>query len=199
VPLQLAAHEAVFVVFRRTASSLARILPRPAKTTLTTVEGPWKLSFPPDLGAPSEIQLADLTSWTAHADDGVKYFSGRATYTKTIQARQDWFAPGTKLLLDLGAVKDLAEVSVNGEAMGTLWKASYQVDVTDVLKPGANQLEIAVTNEWTNRLLGDQAASPEQKVLATSTRLIGRLGTPPTLAESGLLGPVQILSVTTPQ
>jgi hypothetical protein len=102
-------------------------------------------------------------------------------------------------LLDLGAVKDLAEVSVNGEAMGTLWKASYQVDVTDVLKPGANQLEIAVTNEWTNRLLGDQAASPEQKVLATSTRLIGRLGTPPTLAESGLLGPVQILSVTTPQ
>lgn len=112
---------------------------------------------------------------------------------------QDWFAPGTKLLLDLGAVKDLAAVSVNGEALGTLWKAPYQVDVTDVLQPGANQLEVAVTNESTNRLLGDQAASPDQKVLATSTRLIGRLGAPLALVESGLLGPTQILSVTTPQ
>lgn len=112
---------AVFVVFRRTASSPSRTLPRPTKTIPATVEGPWPLSFPPDLGAPPEIQPAELASWTAHADEGVKYFSGTATSTKTIQALQDWFAPGTKLLLDLGAVKDLAAVSVNGEALGTLW------------------------------------------------------------------------------
>lgn len=196
VPLHLAAHEAVFVVFRRPAASPIRTVPRPMRTTLTTIEGPWTLRFPPALGAPSEIQLTDLISWTAHADDGVKYFSGTATYTKTIQAPPDWFAPGTKLLLDLGAVNDLADVTVNGEELRTLWKAPYQVDVTDVLTPGANRLEIAVTNQWTNRLLGDRAAAPEEKVLATSTRLIGRLGEPPVLAASGLLGPVQLLSIT---
>lgn len=196
VPLELAAHEAVFVVFRHTTSSAVRTLPRPTKTTLAALSGPWQLTFPPGLGAPSEIQLRELSSWTEHADDGVKYFSGTATYTKEIQASQDWFAPGTKLLLDLGTVKDLAEVSINGEALGIVWKPPFRVDVTDVLKPGTNLLEIAVTNQWTNRLLGDQAADPGQKVLATSTRMIGRIGTPPVLAESGLLGPVQILSET---
>jgi hypothetical protein len=96
-------------------------------------------------------------------------------------------------LFDLGAVKDLAEVSVNGQAVGTRWKSPYQIDVTDALKPGSNQLEIKVTNQWTNRLIGDRLATADKRVLAVA---VPGFGPPPTLKDSGLLGPVSIVSVT---
>ncbi len=195
VPLHLTERESVFVVFRRAASSPSRTLTRAMNTPLATLSGPWDVNFPPNMGAPAKIQLAKLESWTANRDEGVKYFSGTATYTKTVQAPQSWFRPGAKILLDLGAVKDIAEVSINGKAGGTVWKAPYQVDVTSALKPGANQLEIKVTNEWTNRLIGDRSAPLNKKVLAASGSPTGGPGAPQALAESGLIGPVKVVSV----
>ena len=121
------------------------------------MSGPWDVSFPAGGGAPASITLADLASWTTNADSGVKYFSGTATYTKTLAEPDSWVRPGARILLDLGAVKDLAQVSVNGHALGILWKPPYRVDVTDALKMGTNQLEIQVTNEWTNRQIGDRS------------------------------------------
>jgi hypothetical protein len=170
------------------------VLPPSTRTILTTISGPWDVNFPPNLGAPKKIQFDKLESWTVSADEGVKYFSGTATYTKTIQAPQSWFQAGAKILLDLGMVMDIAEVSVNGASLGTLWKVRYQVDVTNALKPGENQLEIKVTNEWTNRLIGDRAAPPDKKVLAGGPRIGGFGGSPP-LAESGLLGPVTVVLI----
>lgn len=61
---------------------------------------------------------------------------------------------------DLGSARDVLEVTVNRQSLGTLWKPPYQVDVTSALKSGENQLEIKVTNEWTNRQIGDRAAPP---------------------------------------
>lgn len=197
VPLHLSPRESLFVVFRRDASSLTCTLPQRAATTLATVGGPWDVTFPANLGAPERIQLADLASWTAHADPGVKYFSGTATYTRTIQAPQGWFQSGARLVLDLGAVHDIAEVSVNGEPPATLWKPPYRVDVTDLLKPGENRLEIKVTNQWTNRQIGDRLVAPDQKVLAMPAGGFGPMagfGGPQTPAESGLLGPVTVIS-----
>jgi len=85
VPLHLAERESVFVVFRRTAASVARTLPRAAVTTLTTIDGPWTITFPSNLGAPGQVTLAKLEPWTANADEGVKYFSGTAAYSKLVQ------------------------------------------------------------------------------------------------------------------
>jgi hypothetical protein len=197
VPLHLAEREAVFVVFRRAATSPTRTLPRPTSTVMTTVSGPWDVSFPPNLGAPAKIQLAKLEAWTVNPDDGVKYFSGTATYTKAVEAPQNWFRPDAKLLLDLGTVKDLAEVSVNGKALGTLWKPPYQVDATGALRPGANQLEIKVTNQWTNRQMGDRLGPPEKRVLPPVGGFMmagGGRGGPQTPAESGLIGPVTLVA-----
>ncbi len=197
VPLHLAPRESVFVVFRQAASSPSRVLPRATSVTLATLSGPWEVTFPPDLGAPEKIELAGLQSWTANADEGVKYFSGTATYTKTVQTPSSWFPAGAKVTLDLGAVRDLAEVSVNGQALGTLWKEPYHVDVTGVLKPGANRLEIKVTNQWTNRLAGDRSAPPDRKVLSGGGGGFGGFGRrSQILPESGLLGPVTIISQT---
>jgi hypothetical protein len=203
VPLHLSPRESVFVVFRRAASSPTRTLPPSASTTLATMSGPWDIAFPPNLGAPERIQLANLESWTAHADQGVKYFSGTATYTKTVQAPQGWFQAGTQLMLDLGAVSDVAEVSVNGEPLATLWKPPYRVNLTDAIKPGENQLEIKITNQWTNRQMGDRLAPPDKKVLATPAgggrggfdRMGGFGGGNQAPPPSGLTGPVTVVSM----
>jgi hypothetical protein len=98
----------------------------------------------------------------------VKYFSGTATYSKTLQVPRRWLRPGTKILLDCGSVRDIAEICFNGKSLATLWKLPYRVDVTSALKPGANQLEIKVTNEWTNRQIGDRSAPPDKRVLASA-------------------------------
>ena len=103
VPLHLAERESVFVVFRRAASSSARTLPRATVTTLATVDGPWTVSFPSNLGAPAKITLAKLESWTANADEGVKYFSGTATYTKTVQVDRRWFRPAARKSCSISA------------------------------------------------------------------------------------------------
>jgi hypothetical protein len=195
VPLQLEQRESVFVVFRHPTTESSRSVPRPQRAILAVVDGPWQLSFPPNWGAPTEITLANLESWTANADPGVKYFSGTATYTKTLEAPDAWSHSGAKILLDLGMAKDVVEVAVNGHPLGILWKPPYRVDISDVLKSGSNQLEIKVTNEWTNRQIGDRLGPPEKRVL-TSDPVVRAFGRPQVLGESGLLGPVTVVAET---
>jgi len=193
VPLHLEPFGSVFVVFRQPATAPSRTLPHPVNTVLTTVQGPWEVSFPPNLGAPPSIRLDNLISWTASSDAGVKYFSGTATYTKDFEASGDWFRSGAKLVLDLGKVKEIAEVSVNGKPLGILWKPPFEADVTGALKPGTNHLEIRITNLWPNRIIGDQQASATKQYTFTVYKPYTK-DSP--LLESGLLGPVRLSTVT---
>lgn len=196
VPLRLAERESVFVVFRRTPAGAAPAGTTYTATTLTTVEGPWDVGFQENLGAPARLQFARLGSWTANAEAGVKFFSGTATYTKTIRAPRDWFKAGTGLFLDLGRVGDIAEVTVNGRKLGQLWKAPWQTDVTGALKPGDNVVEIKVTNQWTNRLAGDRELPADKKILGDPGPAFGAAANrvPPPPPEAGLLGPVTVVS-----
>jgi hypothetical protein len=195
VSLHLSARDAVFVVFRRPASSSSRVATKTVDTTLTTIDGPWNITFQPNLGAPPSIQLPRLESWSANANDGVKYFSGTATYSKTMNAPRAWFRPGAQIMLDLGTVYDLAEVSINGKTLGTLWKQPYALDVTQALKAGDNQIEIKVTNEWTNRIIGDRVGPADKKILNVPPPLPGAPAASPVVPLSGLIGPVTIVSV----
>ncbi len=195
VPLQLAEREAVFVVFRHPSSAPVRVVPRTEDTVLATVEGPWDVSFPPRWGAPAHLTLPALQSWIANPDPGVKYFSGTATYTKTLEAPADLAGRGGRIILDLGVARDVVQVTLNGRVLDLLWKAPYRVDVTDVLHPGANDLVVAVTNEWTNRQIGDKSEPPERRVL-TSEPVRAFSPRPVPLADSGLLGPVTLVSET---
>jgi len=194
VPLHLDPYGSVFVVFRHRAAAPSRTLPHPVSTELATIVGPWQVTFPPNWGAPPQIKLDTLTSWTENSDDGVKYFSGTATYTKDIEAPQEWFRPGAKLVLDLGKVKEIAEVSVNGKPLGEiLWKLPFQADVSGALKPGTNHLEVKVTNLWPNRIIGDRQPKATKKYAWLDYKPF-RADTP--LLDSGLLGPVKLSSVT---
>ncbi|HET9797315.1 MAG TPA: glycosyl hydrolase, partial [Gemmatimonadaceae bacterium] len=196
VRLHLAAHDALFVVFRRPTSAAERDVPVAVRRTLDTLGGPWTIRFPAGLGAPPSIALPALASWTVNADSGVKYFSGTATYERTLRAPASWFVRGRQLVLSLGDVRDLAQVVVNGTPLPVVWKAPFEVDVTRALHAGANRVEIRVTNEWTNRIIGDRLTTPEHRVLAPVAA--APFGPPPPLRESGLLGPVTIDSVTRP-
>ena len=194
VPLNLEPWGTVFVVFRQPATATLRTLPSVAESQLSTVDGPWSVSFQPDRGAPPSVTLDRLISWSDSDDKGVKYFSGTGTYTKTIQASEDWFKPGAKLWLDLGDVKNLAEVTVNGKSLGIVWHAPYRVDATTALKPGANEITIKVTNAWVNRLIGDQQPDATTKYTFADVKPY-KANSP--LLPSGLLGPVVVVKTTT--
>jgi len=191
--LQLDPWGAVFVVFRKPAKAPAQTLPSVVESSLTTVDGTWKVNFQPHRGAPESITLDKLTSFSESSDPGVKYFAGTATYTQSIDAPQAWFAKGAHLLLDLGDVKNLAEVIVNGKSLGIVWHTPYRVDSTTALKPGKNEITIKATNAWVNRLIGDQ--QPNATKLTFTVIHPYKADSP--LLPSGLLGPVTVVQTTT--
>src|SRR5580704_6637366 len=193
VPLHLEPWGTVFVVFRKATSESAQTLPKVTESKVADVEGPWKVSFEPDRGAPPSTTLDKLISWSDSTDAGVKYFSGAGTYTKTIQASADWFKKGSQLWIDLGDVKNLAEVTVNGKNLGVVWHTPYRIDVTSALKPGANEVSIKVINAWVNRLIGDEQPGATKYTFADVKPY--KANSP--LVPSGLLGPVAVIRAQT--
>jgi hypothetical protein len=156
-----------------------------------TIDGAWEVHFPAGRGAPEKTTLDSLVSWTSNADAGVKYFSGTATYSKTITIGANLLGDRKVVELDLGDVKNLAEVTLNGQNLGVLWKPPFRVDISGVAKPGENQLEVKVTNLWPNRLIGDESL-PKDKRTTWTTFNPFRANSP--LLQSGMLGPVTVRS-----
>jgi hypothetical protein len=178
-----------------------------------SLAGPWQVAFPPDRGAPAKISLAKLVSWPDHQDEGVRHFSGTASYEIAFEIPRDLLRPDLRAMLDLGDVQVIAEPTLNGTALGTLWKPPFRVDVSKALKPGRNVLQVNVTNLWVNRLIGDEAKPdyrdwagarlkswPKDALDGTRPPNTGRttwttwkhykVGDP--LLPSGLIGPVRI-------
>jgi hypothetical protein len=189
VPLRLEPWGTVFVVFREPTSKTSYATPDVAESKFAMVEGPWKVAFQSGRGAPASITLDKLSDWSQSADAGIKYFSGVGTYTKTLQASPDWFKKDSRLWIDLGDVKNLAVVTVNGKELGQAWHAPYRVEATSALKPGSNELKIEVVNAWVNRLIGDE--QPGATKVAFTTVKPYKSNSP--LLPSGLLGPVALI------
>jgi hypothetical protein len=183
---------------------------------LFVVEGPWDLHFPVNAGAPDHVRLEKLVSWTERPEPGVKYFSGTAAYTKTLQVPEEFCRRDRHVYLDLGRVQVIAELKVNGRDCGILWKPPFQAEITEAIHTGDNAVEIQVVNLWPNRLIGDEhlaedcrwlpsegeagqalaewpswllagKASPAGRIAFTTRKLWNRRSP---LLESGLLGPV---------
>jgi hypothetical protein len=194
IPLHLDSYGTVFVVFRKKAATESLQLPQPVETYLSDIglNTDWSVSFQAKRGAPKSLAFDRLISWSDSPNPGVKYFSGTAAYTKTISVPTAWFRPGAHLWLDLGDVKDIADVAVNGKSVGILWKAPFRIDLTNAIKPGSNQLTVRVTNLWVNRLIGDQQPNVAKKY--TFTDIQPYIVDSP-LLPSGLLGPIRMLSI----
>ncbi|GLU45181.1 DNA-binding protein [Muricauda sp. NBRC 101325] len=187
VDLDFEPWDAFFVVFMDKAPSNSVTLPKANKKSILTLSGPWNVKFQENRGAPSATVFNQLQSWTTHADEGIKYFSGTASYEKHFSI--DDLEAGAIYELDLGKVKNVAEVVVNGQVMGTVWKTPFVLDVTAALTSGDNSLKINVTNVWVNRLIGDATKNPEERI--TYTTMPFYRGDEP-LLPSGLLGEVSL-------
>jgi len=120
------------------------------------MRGPWQVDFAPAVGRPFSRELAYLKSWIDEADETVKYFSGTATYRATLVVPADALGSDVRAELDLGNVGDLASVRINGRPAGSRWTFPFAVDATSLLHAGENTIEIAVTNAWANRMIGDE-------------------------------------------
>jgi hypothetical protein len=161
------------------------------------ISGPWEVRFPKGWGAPASKLFPKLISWTDDSEDGVKYFSGVATYVKQFDVPAELLESQGRLLLDLGTVKYVADVTLNGQQLGILWKPPFRLDITDAAKPGKNRLKIEVANTWSNRLVGDTKLPESDRYCRTNMKrsLTWRQQWKDTpLLESGLIGPVRLLS-----
>jgi hypothetical protein len=209
VPLRFAPRQSWFVVFRRPLDDTRG----DARNFRDTIEvgqlgGPWEVRFDPRWGGPGTVMFEALQDWTTHPDDGIRYFSGTATYHTTFDA------PGAGVShLDLGTVRNLAHVRLNGADLGVVWTAPWRVDVRGALRGRDNRLEIDVVNLWPNRLIGDGTLPKQDRLTKTNVRTYEadlpasfpcwwdpeceerkRTGAQPSLLASGLLGPVRLLA-----
>jgi hypothetical protein len=194
VPIAFDPDGAALVVFRKPAPPGVRemSLPPPGAThAILQLDRGWMLSFQTGRGAPVGSIPAAAGSWSESDVEGIRYFSGTGTYTRSFDLPMGALGQGHRFVLDLGEVAELAEVIVNGHRLRTLWKPPYSLDVTDALKRGRNTLELRVTNLWVNRLVGDQ--QPGAIKIAHVVEAAYRADAP--LRRSGLLGPVRLLEV----
>ena len=199
IPLDLTPCGSIFVVFRHhaspaTAASAGRNSPRLSR--LHEIPGPWNVHFETRWGGPASAEFPELISWTKRPEDGIKFYSGTATYAQTFDLPES-LAPTANeapIWLDLGDVRQLAEVRLNGKNLGVLWSFPFRAEVTGILRATDNELEVDVVNFWPNRVIGDQSLPAEDRFTRTNIR---KLTAETPLVESGLLGPVTLQTVAT--
>ena len=212
VPLQFAPRQSWFVVFRNPASpprEVALVRNFPEAKTVLEVAGPWTVSFDPKWKGPERAVFEKLEDWTTRSEEGIRHYSGSATYRNRF-AWSRALSPGQQVLLDLGTVKNVARVRLNGRDLGVVWTAPWQAEVTAAVKPGVNELEVDVANLWSNRLIGDAPLPKDKRLTVTNVRTYDTMtsgtygckrceerkktGKPAALLPSGLLGPVRVMT-----
>ena len=194
LPLALEPYGSILVVLRPGSSAH---VPSPKHDVPNlpppqTIEGNWTVGFPPHWGAPSSVEFPRLQSWTENTNPGIKYFSGTAMYSRQIDIPADDLRANTSLYLDLGDVREIARVTLNGKDLGIAWKKPFRIALDGAAKPGSNQLQVAVANLWPNRLIGDQLLPLEKRFTRTN---ITKFKADSPLLPSGLLGPVRLVTV----
>lgn len=189
LPLRFEPLQSWFVVFRSPMASPRRTTEKnfPALRTVTEIAGPWRVSFDPEWGGPESVTFDRLQDWTERPEEGIKYYSGTATYRKKFDMPSG--TPGKRSYLTLGKVNYLAEVRLNGRNLGVVWCAPWRVEITEGMRVRDNELEIDVVNLWPNRLVGDAGLPPAKQFTKTNVRTY-QAGSP--LLPSGLLGPVKL-------
>jgi len=198
VPIKLEPLESAFIVFRKAAAGTAAQGQTsaqgekenyPDKNVVATVDGTWTVKFQEQRGGPEKaVKFETLTDWSKNADPKIKYFSGTAVYTNTVKIDK---VPETQTYIDLGKVMVMAKVKINGQYAGGVWTPPYRLNITPYLKKGKNEIEVEVVNNWCNRLIGEKNM-PENERFTFQTFTYLNKDTP--LQESGLIGPVEILT-----
>lgn len=161
------------------------------------IEGAWQLTFPQNWGAPASAEFPSLMSWTEADQEGIRYFSGTATYEKSFPFNPEDAEGFDRITLDLGKISEVGELWLNGQSLGISWSEPHTFEVTELLREGENQLRIEVANTWSNRIVGDTRTGENYTKTNISTAFRGTNWEDAPLLESGLLGPVNLNFTTT--
>ena len=198
VPVMLEPNGSAFVMFRdkirKQAVKVQSATPInfPELKPLQEIVGPWAVQFDPRWSGPeTPVTFSRLSDWKDHADHKIKFYSGTAVYRTTFSLPPSGQGSSSPIFLDLGAVKDVAEVRLNGTLLGSLWCAPWRLEITEAVTAGENTLEVTVANLWHNRMVGDATLPAEQRL--TRSNATRNPGDP--LLASGLLGPVVVQRV----
>ncbi|GAA0540675.1 glycosyl hydrolase [Chitinophaga japonensis] len=186
VSLSFAPFQSMFIIFsgalqKRTGVNF------PAVSDLQEISGSWELRFDPAWGGPASVVFPTLTDWTQRPEAGIRYYSGAAHYIKQFDMDTMPGADAT-VFLDLGIVKNIASVKLNGQDLGIVWTAPWRVNITKAARGKNNLLEVEVINLWPNRLIHDATLPAGERL--THTNIV--LKKDAALLPSGLLGPVKI-------
>jgi hypothetical protein len=156
IPLQFEEYEAYVIVFNTKKQATAEVGEKNfyAKKAVQTINGSWDVAFDPNWGGPEKVTFNQLEDWIDRPEEGIKHYSGKATYTKTFDC--DQAGTGKRLFMNLGNVSVMARVKLNGKDLGVIWTTPLEVEITDALQKENNKLEIEVVNLWGNRLIGDE-------------------------------------------
>jgi hypothetical protein len=188
VPIDLHEDDALFVVFRKATSDRAFTASRAVPAEIARLDGPWSVEFRGRTSGPVQMNAG---SWTDNTDPGIKFHAGTATYSRTVNVPASALGNNAKVLLNLGEVQDIADVSVNGVAVGVRWTPPYAFDITPAVRPGDNKVEVKVTNRAVNGMIG--AAQPKADGSAAARQPFGGYRPDAPLRASGLIGPVRLL------
>lgn len=193
--LEFLPFESMFIVFPRGLPGLVKGMSGAVKGRLEiqALSGSWKVQFDEQWGGPASIDFDELTDWTLRPEEGIKYYSGTAVYRKRFDLASGEKKSAGRLFLNLGVVKNIASVRLNGKDLGVVWTHPWTVEITAAVKKRDNLLEVTVVNLWPNRLIGDAALPPEQRRTHTNITFYDKSKT---LLSSGLLGPVTIQKAT---
>jgi hypothetical protein len=193
-----------FIVFREAAQGPFQAGEQnfPKQREVAVLDGPWEIAFDPawfypDNGTGGQVQVNKLFDWSQSPEPAIRYFSGRAVYTKEFDAPAVANASEQPLALSLGQVAEMARVRLNGRDLGIVWCPPWSVTIPrGLLRPKGNRLEVEVVNFWPNRLIGDTKLPADKRRTRTN---ITKFENPEgdahytTLMPSGLLGPVRLV------
>jgi len=202
IPLEFEPWESAFYVFTPGFTPAA-----PVKTVATLpaplpIVGDWKMKLEGYGFDSFETNLTRLTSWTDAPR--TRHFSGTGRYELEFELPADRLVAGTRMLLDLGEVGDIADVELNGQKLGVAWMSPYRLDITRAAHAGKNKLVVLVTDQLVNYVSGLKAApdvplelqprlgKANPAIYSHSSKAkndMSQINLPP----SGLLGPVQIV------
>lgn len=152
----------------------------------------WEIRFDALWGGPDTFRLDRLTSWTEAENEGVKYYSGTATYNRDFTIAKNALAKGTEAYVVFEDIQEMARVSINGNDCGIVWLPPYKANITRWLKPGENTISVQVVNTWNNRIVGD-LNQPDGTQYTTTNVKKSRFRTTSPLLKSGLIGKAEIV------
>lgn len=138
------------------------------------------------------VEVTALKSLTEFEDPAIKYFAGKAKYTITFSAPDNFISANDSILIDLGNMSATAEVILNGKLLGYPWQSNTCMAVSGILQ-AENKLEITVANVCRNRFIGDLIQFGSVKSLWTTSPIETILNKDMPLKPSGLMGPMKLV------